>query len=294
MTDANAPSAKLIDGRRIAQEVRAEWKQRADRLRQQGVTPGLAVIIVGENPASKLYVRNKLRACLEMGIRGEEQRYPLETPEEVVLEKIRALNRDPALHGILVQLPLPPQVSVRRVLEAISPDKDVDGFHLYNVGGLITGETVFPPCTPYGVMMLLERTGIPIAGQNATVVGASNIVGKPMGLMFLQREATVAICHVKTRDLAQYTIAADILVVAAGHPNLITAPMVRTGAVVIDVGINRGADGQLIGDVHFESVSRKASYITPVPGGVGPMTVTMLLCNTIASAERFAAAARAA
>ena len=176
---------------------------------------------------------------------------------------------------------------MRKVLETISPDKDVDGFHLYNVGGLVAGGTVFPPCTPYGVLCLLDRSGIPIAGQNVTVVGASNIVGKPLGLMFLQREATVAICHVKTRDLAQFTIAADILVVAAGQPNLITAPMVRTGAVVVDVGINRLPDGRLLGDVEFETVRHKTSYITPVPGGVGPMTVTMLLCNTIASAERF-------
>jgi len=288
------PAAKLIDGKRISSEVRAEWKVRADRLCALVATPGLTVIMVGENPASGLYVRNKLRACEEMGIRSELRLYPADTPEQTVLESIRALNADPTCHGILVQLPLPPQISVRHALEAISPDKDVDGFHLYNVGGLITGETVFPPCTPYGVMMLLDRTGIPVTGQNVTIVGASNIVGKPMGLMFLQREATVAICHVKTRDLTQYTIAADILVVAAGQPNLVTGPMVRTGAVVIDVGINRLPDGSLIGDVDFDSVSRKASYITPVPGGVGPMTVTMLLCNTVAAAERSYAQLKAA
>ena len=280
-------TAKLIDGVAIAHEVRAEWKVRADRLRMQGTPPGLTVIMVGENPASKVYVRNKIRASQEMGIRSEQVLYPADVSEAEVLRRIAALNADPACHGILVQLPLPPQVSVRKVLETISPDKDVDGFHLYNVGGLVTGGTVFPPCTPYGVICLLDRTGIPIAGQNVTVVGASNIVGKPMGLMFLQREATVAICHVKTRDLAQFTIAADILVVAAGTPNLVTAPMVRTGAVVIDVGINRLPDGRLLGDVEFETVRKKASHITPVPGGVGPMTVTMLLCNTIASAERF-------
>jgi methylenetetrahydrofolate dehydrogenase (NADP+) / methenyltetrahydrofolate cyclohydrolase len=280
-------SAKLIDGVAIAHEVRAEWKVRADRLREAGTPPGLAVIMVGDNPASKVYVRNKIRASEEMGIRSERVLYPADVSEAEVLRRIAALNADPACHGILVQLPLPAQVSVRKVLETISPDKDVDGFHLYNVGGLVTGGTVFPPCTPYGVICLLDRTGIPIAGQNVTVVGASNIVGKPMGLMFLQREATVAICHVKTRDLAQFTIAADILVVAAGQPNLVTAPMVRTGAVVVDVGINRLPDGRLLGDVEFETVRQKASYITPVPGGVGPMTVTMLLCNTIASAERF-------
>lgn len=280
-------TAKLIDGNAIAHEVRAEWKLRADRLNALGTPPGLSVIMVGDNPASRVYVRNKLRASEEMGIRSQQHLYPADTPEAQVLERIRALNADPACHGILVQLPLPPHISVRKVLETISPDKDVDGFHLYNVGGLVAGGTVFPPCTPYGVMCLLDRTGIEVAGQNVTVVGASNIVGKPMGLMFLQREATVAICHVKTRDLAQFTIAADILVVAAGQPNLVTAPMVRRGAVVIDVGINRLPDGRLLGDVEFETVRQKASYITPVPGGVGPMTVTMLLCNTIGSAERF-------
>ena len=287
-------SARIIDGNAIAREVRAEWKARADRLRAQGTPPGLAVIMVGDNPASKVYVRNKLRASAEMGIRSEQFLYPADAPQAAIVERIQALNADPRCHGILVQLPLPPQIPVRAVLETISPDKDVDGFHLYNVGGLVTGGTVFPPCTPYGVLCLLDRTGIPIAGQNVTVVGASNIVGKPLGLMFLQREATVAICHVKTRDLAQFTIAADILVVAAGQPNLVTAPMVRTGAVVIDVGINRLPDGRLLGDVEFEAVRRKASYITPVPGGVGPMTVTMLLCNTIASAERFLAQPKAA
>jgi methylenetetrahydrofolate dehydrogenase (NADP+)/methenyltetrahydrofolate cyclohydrolase len=280
-------TAKLIDGVAIAHAVRAEWKVRADRLRLQGTPPGLTVIMVGENPASKVYVRNKIRASEEMGIRSEQVLYPADVSEAEVLRRIGVLNADPNCHGILVQLPLPPQISVRKVLETISPDKDVDGFHLYNVGGLVSGGTVFPPCTPYGVICLLDRTGIPIAGQNVTVVGASNIVGKPMGLMFLQREATVAICHVKTRDLAQFTIAADILVVAAGVPNLVTAPMVRTGAVVIDVGINRLPDGRLLGDVEFDTVRQKASHITPVPGGVGPMTVTMLLCNTIASAERF-------
>ena len=279
-------SAKIIDGNAIAREVRSEWKLRADRLNAHGAPAGLAVIMVGENPASKVYVANKLKASAEMGIRSEKFLYPADTPESEVLARIQALNADPSIHGILVQLPLPPQVSVRKVLETISPDKDVDGFHLYNVGGLVAGGTVFPPCTPYGVLCLLDRSGIPIAGQNVTVVGASNIVGKPLGLMFLQREATVAICHVRTRDLAQFTIAADILVVAAGQPNLITAPMVRTGAVVIDVGINRLPDGRLLGDVEFETVRQKTSHITPVPGGVGPMTVTMLLCNTIASAER--------
>jgi methylenetetrahydrofolate dehydrogenase (NADP+)/methenyltetrahydrofolate cyclohydrolase len=282
-------TAQIIDGNAIARKVRAEWKVRADRLRARDVIPGLAVIMVGDNPASMVYVRNKMRACAEIGIHSAQFRYPAQAPQQAVLAKIEELNRDARFHGILVQLPLPPQISVRAVLEAISPEKDVDGFHLYNVGGLVAGGTVFPPCTPYGVLCLLDYSNIPISGRNVTVVGASNIVGKPLGLMFLQREATVAICHLKTRDLAQFTIAADILVVAAGQPNLITAPMVRTGSVVIDVGINRLPDGRLVGDVEFDTVKEKTSYITPVPGGVGPMTVTMLLCNTISSAERLAA-----
>jgi methylenetetrahydrofolate dehydrogenase (NADP+)/methenyltetrahydrofolate cyclohydrolase len=209
-----------------------------------------------------------------------------------VLAQIGKLNADPSIHGILVQLPLPPHFQVRRVLEAISRDKDVDGFHLYNVGGLVVGDTVFPPCTPYGVQLLLESEGIPIEGQNVVVVGASNIVGKPMALMLLAREATVSICHIKTRDLAQYTLLADILVVAAGKPRLITKEMVKTGAVVIDVGINRLPDGRLVGDVDFEAVAEKAAYITPVPGGVGPMTVTMLVVNTVRAAERLVAEPR--
>ncbi len=278
-------TAQLIDGVEIARRVRADWKARVDRLAAQGVTPGLAVIIVGENPASQVYVRNKVRACGEMGIHSEEYRLPESATTEEVLAKIEALNARPQIHGILVQLPLPRHIEARRLLESIANDKDVDGFGLYNVGGLVSGGTVFPPCTPYGVTCLLEYSGVPIAGQNVVVVGASTIVGKPMALMLLQKEATVAVCHIRTRDLAQFTILADILIVAAGKPNLITAPMVKTGAVVIDVGINRLADGRLVGDVDFEAVREKASRITPVPGGVGPMTVTMLLVNTIQSAE---------
>jgi methylenetetrahydrofolate dehydrogenase (NADP+)/methenyltetrahydrofolate cyclohydrolase len=208
-----------------------------------------------------------------------------------VLRRIHALNISPEIHGIIVQLPLPPHFDMRRMREAISREKDVDGFHLYNVGGLVIGNTVFPPCTPFGVQLLLEYSGIPIAGQNVVVVGVSNVVGKPMALMLLQREATICLCHTKTRDLAQFTILADILVVAAGKPNLITAPMIKPGAVVIDVGINRLPDGRLVGDVDFEAVREKASYITPVPGGVGPMTVTMLIWNTVSAAERQAAEA---
>jgi methylenetetrahydrofolate dehydrogenase (NADP+) / methenyltetrahydrofolate cyclohydrolase len=279
-------AARIIDGVEIARRVRAEWKLRADRLKAAGVTPGLAVVMIGENPASVLYVRNKVKACHEIGIHSQQYHLPESTTTEALLRMIEDLNVDPVIHGILVQLPLPKHVDVRRVLEQISHDKDVDGFGLYNVGGLIIGNTVFPPCTPYGVMCMLDYTEIPVAGQNVVIVGASNIVGKPMALMLIEREATVAVCHIKTRDLAQFTILADILVVAAGKPNLITAPMVKTGAVVIDVGINRLPDGRLVGDVEFEAVKEKASHITPVPGGVGPMTVTMLLCNSISSAER--------
>ena len=279
-------TAKIIDGIAIAREVRIGIAARAAVLKSHGIIPALTVILVGDNPASSIYVRNKVRACGEVGIRSEVVRLPSGESEESLLAHIRSLNDAPDVHGILVQLPLPPQISPRRVLETISVAKDVDGFHLYNVGGLVIGQTVFPPCTPYGVQKILEHEGIDLEGKNVTVVGASNIVGKPLALMLMQREATVAICHAKTRDLAQYTILADILVVAAGQPNLIVAPMVRTGAVVIDVGINILPGGKLTGDVDFESVRRKASYITPVPGGVGPMTVTMLLENTIAAAER--------
>ena len=282
-------TAKILDGREIARVVRAEWKIRADRLKATGITPGLAVIMLGANPASQLYVRNKITACDDVGIFSVAHVLPADTPQDDVLALIDRLNADPRIHGVLVQLPLPPRIDVHAVIERIAPEKDVDGFSLYNVGGLVTGGTVFPPCTPYGVVCMLEYSKIPITEQNVVVVGASNIVGKPMALMLMQKEATVAICHIKTRDLAQFTILADILVVAAGKPNLITAPMVRRGAVVIDVGINRLPDGRFVGDVDFEAVREKASYITPVPGGVGPMTVTMLLCNTIQSAERYAA-----
>ena len=279
-------TAKIIDGKEIARQVRADWKVRVDQLQKAGVQPGLAVIMVGENAASKVYVRNKVKACQDIGIHSEEILLPADATQEKVLSAIDRLNLDPNIHGILVQLPLPPQIDVHTVIDRIKLEKDVDGFNLYNVGGLVSGGTVFPPCTPYGVVCLLEYSNIPISGQNVVVVGASSIVGKPMALMLMQKEATVAICHVKTRDLAQFTILADILVVAAGKPKLITAPMVKTGAVVIDVGINRLPDGTLVGDVDFDAVKDKASYITPVPGGVGPMTITMLLCNTIQSAER--------
>jgi methylenetetrahydrofolate dehydrogenase (NADP+)/methenyltetrahydrofolate cyclohydrolase len=280
-------TAKIIDGREVAAAIRRECRERVDRLKSGfGITPGLAVILVGDDPASAVYVRNKMRACADVGLRSYRFDFTRDVDPKLVLDKIRQLNADPQVHGILVQLPLPPHIALTDILRAISADKDVDGFHLYNVGGLVIGDTVFPPCTPYGVLKLLEHEQIALEGKNVVVVGASNIVGKPMALMLMQREATVAICHAKTRDLAQFTILADILVVAAGQPNLILPQMVRTGAVVIDVGINRLPDGRLVGDVDFEGVRQKASYLTPVPGGVGPMTVTMLLVNTISSAER--------
>ena len=283
-------TAKIIDGNAVARQVRGEWKKRVAVLKSRGVTPGLAVIIVGDNPASRVYVRNKVKACGEVGLHSETHEFAADAGLTAILARIHELNRNPQIHGILVQLPLPPHLETRRLLGAISIEKDVDGFHLYNVGGLVVGENnIFPPCTPYGVQCLLEYEKIPIEGQNVVVVGASNIVGKPMALMLMAKDATVSICHIKTRDLAQYTILADILIVAAGCPGLITAPMVKRGAVVIDVGINRLPDGTLAGDVDFEAVRQKASHITPVPGGVGPMTVTMLICNTVAAAERTAA-----
>jgi methylenetetrahydrofolate dehydrogenase (NADP+)/methenyltetrahydrofolate cyclohydrolase len=283
-------SAKIIDGIAVARKIREECKARVEVLKAGcGLTPGLAVILVGENPASALYVRNKIRACAEIGIRSFKFDFPADVDQSSVIERIKSLNENPDVHGILVQLPLPPSFDLLRILHTISADKDVDGFHLYNVGGLVLGDTVFPPCTPYGVVRLLEHEGIALEGKNVVVVGASNIVGKPMALMLMQRDATVCICHAKTRDLAQFTLLADVLVVAAGHPGLIVPQMVRTGAVVIDVGINRLPNGKLVGDVDFEGVRQKASYITPVPGGVGPMTVTMLMFNTVTSAERNAA-----
>ncbi|HKR37653.1 MAG TPA: tetrahydrofolate dehydrogenase/cyclohydrolase catalytic domain-containing protein [Steroidobacteraceae bacterium] len=283
-------TAKVIDGKAIADRLRADYRLRVDDLRSRhGVTPALAVILVGDNPASRSYVRGKIAGCKQVGIRSELIELQADVSESDLLARIQALNDDPTIHGILVQLPLPPHIRVASVVEQISVEKDVDGFHLYNMGGLVTGNTVFSPCTPYGVQKLLEIEQIPVAGRNVVVVGASNLVGKPTALMLMQQEATVSICHIKTRDLGQYTLLADILVVAAGVPGLIVPQMVRTGAVVIDVGFNRLPDGRIVGDVDFERVKEKASYITPVPGGVGQMTVTMLLHNTILSAERMAA-----
>ena len=281
-------TATIINGLAISAKIRAESRERVKRIvAQYGKPPGLAVILVGSDTASQVYVRNKIRACGDVGIRSFRFDFASDTDPQVVIDKIEDLNQNAEVHGILVQLPLPPSFDISRILHAISVDKDVDGFHLYNVGALVVGGIVFPPCTPYGVVKLLEHEHISLEGKNVVVVGASNIVGKPMALMLMQHEATVCICHAKTKDLAQFTLLADILIVAAGRPNLIIPQMVRTGAVVIDVGINRLKDGKLVGDVDFEGVAAKASYITPVPGGVGPMTVSMLLVNTIESYTRW-------
>lgn len=279
-------SAHIINGKKIAEQVRAEWRLRADKLIQSGTQPGLAVIIVGDNAASGIYVKNKVKACSEIGIYSEVHAFQENTQQNEVLDCIQALNENVNIHGILVQLPLPPHFENNRIITSIAVEKDVDGFHLYNVGALVTGNTIFSPCTPFGVMVMLERTHIPIAGRHAVVVGRSNIVGKPMAFMLLEQGATVTICTSKTHDLSQFTKNADILVVATGKPRIITAEMVKPGAVVVDVGINRLPDGKLCGDVDYESVKDIAGYITPVPGGVGPMTITMLLCNTILAAER--------
>ena len=281
-------AAQIIDGKTIAQEVRAEWKIRADALKARGITPGLAVIIVGEDAASKVYVANKVKACAELGLHSEHLALSADTSEATLLEQIAALNADPKIHGILVQLPVPKHIDSSKVLEAISPDKDVDGFHPINVGLLTTGNMRFAPCTPYGAMKLLEKAGISIEGKHAVVVGRSNIVGKPMALMLLQHNATVTICTSKTVDLPKFTRDADILVVATGRAKMITGDMIKPGAAVIDVGINRMPDGKLCGDVDFDSAKEVAGYITPVPGGVGPMTITMLVANTVQAAERTA------
>ncbi len=279
-------SATLIDGKAISEAVRKEWKERADKLKADGILPGLAVIIVGDNPASKLYVNNKIKACHDVGLHSEVHDLPEDVSEKMLIKLIKDLNQAKKINGILVQLPLPNHIDESKVLEAIKQDKDVDGFHLYNVGALMTGNTVFPPCTPFGVMRMLSYCDIPIAGQNAVIVGRSNIVGKPMAVMLLQEDATVTICTSKTKDLEQHTKQADILVVATGRAEMIKAEHVKEGAVVIDVGINRLDYGKLVGDVDFEEVKEVAGYITPVPGGVGPMTITMLVANTVIAAER--------
>lgn len=279
-------TATLIDGAALAKSLRIQVAERARVLTAKGRPPGLAVILVGEDAASAVYVRNKVKDCEESGIRSVLQRLPADTSERDLLARIDALNADPTIHGILVQLPLPPQIDARRVIETISPAKDVDGFHVASAGALMTGQPGFLPCTPYGVMRLLEHAGAKLAGAEAVVIGRSNIVGKPQAMLLLQADATVTICHSRTRDIAAHTRRADVLIAAVGRARMITGDMIKPGAIVIDVGMNRDADGKLCGDVDFESAARVAGAITPVPGGVGPMTRAMLLVNTLEAAER--------
>jgi methylenetetrahydrofolate dehydrogenase (NADP+)/methenyltetrahydrofolate cyclohydrolase len=284
--------ATLIDGNALAQTVRNEVAARVRVLAAEGVQTGLAVVLVGDNPASAVYVRNKVKDCQEVGIHSILDRLPADTTEAALLARIAELNADPAIHGILVQLPLPAHIDEHRVIEAIAPSKDADGFHVSNVGLLMTGKPLFRPCTPYGVMKMLEHAGTVLDGAHAVVIGRSNIVGKPQALMLLAAGATVTICHSRTRNLAEHCLRADVIVAAVGKVGLVTAEMVKPGATVIDVGMNRNAQGKLCGDVDFEGVSQVAGAITPVPGGVGPMTRAMLLVNTIEAAERRARAPR--
>lgn len=278
--------AHIIDGKRISAAARAEIAERARKLTEEtGVVPGLAVIIVGEDPASKVYVRNKKKACEEAGFHSLVVELPEETPEEELLRRIGEIKADPKIHGILVQLPLPAHISPDAVIAAIPPEKDVDAFHPENVGHIMIGDYRFLPCTPAGVMKMLETEGIDVSGKECVVIGRSNIVGKPMAMLLLQANGTVTVCHSRTKNLAEVTRRADILVSAVGRAGFVTADMVKEGAVVIDVGMNRNAEGKLCGDVDFAAVSEKASAITPVPGGVGVMTITMLLENTVRAAE---------
>jgi methylenetetrahydrofolate dehydrogenase (NADP+)/methenyltetrahydrofolate cyclohydrolase len=282
-------TAQIIDGNALAQELRRSFKARAEALAARGQRPGLAVILVGKDAASQVYVRNKVNACQAIGMHSEKITYDAAVDPEIVLKRIAELNADPAIHGILVQLPLPKHFDEEAVLEAIAVDKDVDGFHAENVGALAQGNPRFIPCTPYGVMKMFEKGNVDIAGKEAVIIGRSNIVGKPMALLLINAGATVTVCNSRTRDLAGHTRRADILVAAVGKPRFVSADMVKPGAVVIDVGINRLPDGKLCGDVDFAGCLEVAGQITPVPGGVGPMTITMLLANTIEAAERKAA-----
>jgi methylenetetrahydrofolate dehydrogenase (NADP+)/methenyltetrahydrofolate cyclohydrolase len=291
-------AAKVIDGKQVAAEIRAELKDEIAALKNRGIVPGLGVVLVGEDPASVSYVTGKERACEEIGIYSRDNRLPAQTPQQDLIALVERLNKDPRIHGILVQLPLPRGLDESQVLRAIDPDKDVDGLHPVNVGRMVIGEKAFLPCTPHGVVQLLVRSGVTIEGAHVVVVGRSNLVGKPLANMLIQKSptgnATVTVCHTRTKDLARYTRQADILVAAIGRPRTITADMVKDGAVVIDVGVSRVEDAtkkqgfRLVGDVDFDAVKEKASLITPVPGGVGPLTITMLLYNTVESAKRAA------
>ena len=279
-------TAQRIDGIALSQKLRADVTLRTTALKAKGITPGLAVILVGENPASQVYVRNKVKACEDSGLHSILEKHPASLTEAALLNRIDALNHDTGIHGILVQLPLPAHIDAQKVIEAISPAKDVDGFHIASAGALMTGMPGFWPCTPYGCMKMLESIGYELKGKHAVVIGRSNIVGKPMALMLLQKNATVTICHSATQDLKAITLQADVIVAAVGKRNILTADMVKPGAVVLDVGMNRNEEGKLCGDVDFAGVEQVAGYITPVPGGVGPMTITMLLVNTLEAAER--------
>jgi methylenetetrahydrofolate dehydrogenase (NADP+) / methenyltetrahydrofolate cyclohydrolase len=278
--------AKIIDGNALATELRSDVARRTAVLRKGGLTPGLAVVLVGDDPASQVYVRNKVKACNDAGLHSVLERYPANLTEAELLTRIDELNQDKGIHGILVQLPLPAHIDTHKVIEAISPAKDVDGFHVASAGALMVGQPGFWPCTPYGCMKMLESIGYDLRGKHAVVIGRSNIVGKPIALMLLQKNATVTVCHSATANLKAMTLQADVIVAAVGKRNVLTADMVKPGAVVLDVGINRNEEGKLCGDVDFAGVSQVASYITPVPGGVGPMTITMLLVNTLEAAER--------
>ena len=278
-------SAKIIDGKQVAARCREELKQQVAALRARGIIPGLAVILVGDDPASQVYVRNKHRACEELGIHSEQYTLPAETDRQTLLDLITELNGREEIDGILVQLPLPGHLDEKEILSAIDPAKDVDSFHPQNVGRLVIGDYFFAPCTPSGILTLIDSAGVDLTGKECVVIGRSNIVGKPMALMLLHRNATVTVCHSKTRDLPSVTRRADVLISAVGKAGFVTADMVKPGAVVIDVGMNRNQAGKLCGDVDFESVSRVAGYLTPVPGGVGPMTITMLLRSTVLSAQ---------
>ncbi len=282
-------TAQLIDGNALSRTLRTEVAARAAALRARGVVPGLAVVLVGDNPASQVYVRNKVKACEDNGLHSVLERHPAELSEAQLLARVAALNADASVHGILVQLPLPAHIDAQKVIEAIAPEKDVDGFHVASAGALMTGTRGFWPCTPYGCMKMLESIGYELRGRHAVVIGRSNIVGKPMALMLLAQNATVTVCHSATVDLGAFTRQADVVVAAVGRRNVLTADMVKPGAVVIDVGMNRDEQGRLCGDVDFEGVKEVAGWITPVPGGVGPMTITMLLVNTLEAAERAAA-----
>lgn len=277
--------AQLIDGVKLSQQLRADIAQRAAALTAQGKQPGLAVILVGEDPASQVYVRNKVKACGDVGFHSVLERYEADMTEAGLLARIDALNNDPTIHGILVQMPLPRHINPQKVIEAISPKKDVDGYSVLSAGELMTNLPGLRPCTPYGCMKLIESTGVDLRGKHAVVIGRSNTVGKPMALLLLQANATVTICHSATADIGYHTRQADVVVAAVGRRNTLTADMVKPGAIVIDVGINRDDEGKLCGDVDFAGVREVASYITPVPGGVGPMTITMLLMNTLQAAQ---------